>query len=188
MAQAKVTKTLEASPDAVWKCVEDFGGVGWLPGGGAGAEIEGSGPGMTRILQGPDGKIRETLESVDEATRSLTYVIPVGVPFPVTGYRATMRVSDDGGKGRVEWTCEFDGAECVFPLTMEPDETARIDLTYAPLAVGSHDGTLTFATNVALKPEVYLSFSGRAENDCKPEITCGPTTVRFRDMRLTALD
>lgn len=108
MALAKVTKTLDATPDALWKCVEDFGGVGWLPGGGAGAEIEGSGPGMTRILQGPDGKIRETLESVDAAARSLTYVIPVGVPFPVTGYRATMKVSDDGGKGQIEWSCEFE--------------------------------------------------------------------------------
>lgn len=112
MAQAKVTKTLETTPDALWKCVEDFGNVGWLPGGGAGAEFEGSGPGMTRILQGPDGKIRETLESVDANARSLTYVIPVGAPFPVTGYRATMQVSDDGGKGRLDWSCEFepDGA------------------------------------------------------------------------------
>ena len=112
MAQAKVTKTLDATPDALWKCVEDFGGLGWLPGGGAGAEIEGSGPGMTRILQGPDGKIRETLESVDAQARSLTYVIPVGIPFPVTGYRATMQVSDDAGKARLDWSCEFepDGA------------------------------------------------------------------------------
>ncbi len=112
MAQAKVTKTLDATPAALWKCVEDFGNVGWLPGGGAGAELEGSGPGMTRILQGPDGKVRETLESVDADARSLTYVIPVGVPFPVTGYRATMQVSDDGGKGRLDWSCEFepDGA------------------------------------------------------------------------------
>jgi hypothetical protein len=108
VALAKVTKTLDATPDALWKCVEDFGNVGWLPGGGAGAELEGSGPGMTRILQGPEGKIRETLESVDAAARSLVYVIPVGIPFPVTGYRATMRVTDDGGKGHLEWTCEFE--------------------------------------------------------------------------------
>jgi hypothetical protein len=108
MAQANVTKTLDVTPDALWKCVEDFGGLGWMPGGGAGAEIVGSGPGMTRIMQGPDGKIHETLESVDAATRSLTYAIPTGVPFPVTGYRATMRVSDDAGKGRLEWTCEFE--------------------------------------------------------------------------------
>ena len=108
MATANVTRTLDVSPDALWKCVEDFGGVGWMPGGGAGAEFEGSGVGMTRIFDGPNGKIRETLESVDEAGRSLVYVIPVGVPFPVTGYRATMTVSDDGGKGRLDWTCEFE--------------------------------------------------------------------------------
>lgn len=108
VAEAKVTKTLDAAPDALWKVIEDFGNCGWMPGGGTGAELEGSGVGMTRIFDGPNGKIRETLESCDAASRMLTYAIPVGVPFPVTGYRATMTVSDDGGKGRLEWACAFE--------------------------------------------------------------------------------
>lgn len=108
MPEATVTRTLDVTPDALWKCIEDFGNCAWMPGGGPGAELEGSGVGMTRIFQGPNGPIRETLESVDAAGKSLVYAIPVGVPFPVTGYRATMTVTDDGGKGRLEWTCAFE--------------------------------------------------------------------------------
>ena len=108
MPLARVTKTLDVPTDTLWKIVEDFGGVGWLPGGGEGAVLEGSGVGMTRVFAGPKGPIRETLESVDAGKRSLTYVIPVGVPFPVTGYRATMVVSDDGGKGKLDWSCQFE--------------------------------------------------------------------------------
>jgi len=104
MAEVTVTRTLDATPDALWKLVSDFGDLSWLPGGGAAAEFEGSGPGMVRVLVGPNGKIREQLESVDEAARSLTYTIPVGVPFPVTDYRAT----DDGIAGITVTTLDDD--------------------------------------------------------------------------------
>jgi len=53
-------------------------------------------------------KVHEHLEARDDQARSLTYTIPEGVPFPVTGYRATMVVSDDGGRGRLSWTCQFE--------------------------------------------------------------------------------
>src|SRR5262249_9091620 len=76
------------------------------PGGDA-AKLEGRGPGMFRVFGGPKGEIRERLESVDPAQRTLVYTIPQGVPFPVKGYRATMVVSDAGrGRGALEWTCE----------------------------------------------------------------------------------
>ena len=55
-----------------------------------------------------ESKIHEHLESVDDASRTLVYTIPENVPFPVTGYRATMIVDDDGGKGRLSWTCAFE--------------------------------------------------------------------------------
>ncbi len=110
MAEAAVTRTLNATPDALWRLVSDFADLSWLPGGGAGAELEGSGPGMVRILAGPGGRIRERLEAVDEAARTVTYTIPEGVPFPVTGYRATMQVSDDAGRARLAWSCRFEPA------------------------------------------------------------------------------
>jgi hypothetical protein len=107
MSQINVTQTLAADTDALWGVVRAFGEVGWIPGGES-AEIQGEGPGMVRIFQGPKGAVHEKLESVDEAKRAVVYTIPQGIPFPVTGYRATMEVSDDGGKGRLSWTCEFE--------------------------------------------------------------------------------
>jgi hypothetical protein len=107
MAKARVKQDLAAPADVVWKLVADFGNVAWFP--GATAKLEGRGPGMVRIFAGPNGEIRERLESLDDAKRTLTYTIPQGVPFPVENYRATMAVAD-AGKGRctLEWTCTCD--------------------------------------------------------------------------------
>ena len=107
MPTVTVTRTLSAPTDRVWQVVRDFGDVRWIPGGENG-EIRGKGPGMVRIFAGPNGKIREYLESVDDAKKTLVYTIPENPPFPVTGYRATMVVSDDNGKGELAWTCEFE--------------------------------------------------------------------------------
>ena len=107
MPSANVTRTLDHAPDALWAVVRAFDQVGWIPGGDDG-EIQGEGVGQVRIFGGPDGKIHEHLEARDDDTRTLVYTIPQGAPFPVTGYRATMVVTDDGGKGRLSWTCEFE--------------------------------------------------------------------------------
>jgi len=107
VAEINVTRTLEAGTDALWAVVRAFDDTRWMP-GGEDAEIRGKGIGQVRIFQGPNGAIHEHLEAVDDDARSLTYTIPQGIPFPVTGYRSTMVVSDDGGRGRLSWTCEFE--------------------------------------------------------------------------------
>lgn len=108
MGKASVTQAMNTSADAVWAVVEDFGNISWMP-AGTQAEVEGDGPGMARIIQaGPDSKIREQLESVDAATRTLVYTIPEGVPFPVTGYRSTMQVQETGAGCDLTWSCEFE--------------------------------------------------------------------------------
>ena len=107
MAKVQVKQELPVSAEQLWKLVADFGNVPWIPGGEA-VKLEGRGPGMVRIFAGPNGEIRERLESVDAAKKSLVYTIPQGVPFPVTGYRATMAVADAGkGHSALTWTCEF---------------------------------------------------------------------------------
>ena len=63
---------------------------------------------MVRVFQGPNGSIEEILESVDESSQTLVYTIPHNLPFPVTSYRSTMVVSDDGGNGQLSWSCEFE--------------------------------------------------------------------------------
>ena len=109
MANIVVEKTLPVSPDALWELVKDFGNVRWIPGASETAQVEGDGPGMARILGNPEGgSIREILDSVDEAGRSITYSIPVGTPFPVSTYRSTMTVSDADGQAHLAWGCEFE--------------------------------------------------------------------------------
>jgi hypothetical protein len=109
MASIVVERTLSAPTSAVWEITKDFGNVGWIPGAGDGARLEGSGVGMARIMQKPEGgEIRETLVALDEAGQSITYTIGEGIPFPVSSYRATMTITDDGGKGHLAWSCEFE--------------------------------------------------------------------------------
>ncbi|MBW2244269.1 MAG: SRPBCC family protein [Deltaproteobacteria bacterium] len=113
MGHASVKKTLDVSADALWKVVQDFGNTSWMP-AGTPAEIVGEGPGMARLIGAPGQQIREQLESVDEASRTLVYSIPENVPFPVTNYRATMQVRQEGEGSELTWSCEFepnDGAE-----------------------------------------------------------------------------
>ena len=109
MAKIVVERTLSASTQAVWELTKDFGNVGWIPGASDGAKLEGSGVGMTRILGNPQGgEIRETLVALDEGGKSITYEIGEGIPFPVSSYRATMTITDDGGKGHIAWACDFE--------------------------------------------------------------------------------
>ena len=109
MGKASVTQAMDVSADAVWAVVEDFGNIGWMP-AGTQARVEGEGPGMARIIQGPDSSIREQLESCDATSRTLVYTIPEGVPFPVTGYRSTMKVDEAGDGCALTWSCEFEPA------------------------------------------------------------------------------
>lgn len=107
MGSINVTQTTSADTEALWAVVSRFADVSWIP-GMADAEIRGEGPGQVRILPGPKGPIEEVLERVDADSKTLVYTIPVNVPFPVTRYHATMVVSDDGGKGRLSWSCDFE--------------------------------------------------------------------------------
>ena len=108
MAKVTVERTLAVPADALWELVRDFGNVSWMPGGSDIARIEGEGIGMFRIMSNPAGSdVHERLDAVNESGRSIQYSIAEGVPFPVTGYAATMVVSDDGGKGHLCWGCEF---------------------------------------------------------------------------------
>jgi hypothetical protein len=118
MLELDVSRTLDTTPDLLWSCVRAFGDVPWIP-GGENAEIRGEGVGQVRIFDRPSGKIHERLTSLDDDARTLTYTIPEGMPFPVTDYEATMVVGDDGGRGRLSWSCRFE------PDGVSGDEIAR---------------------------------------------------------------
>ena len=108
MGEARVKQAIAAPADKVWALVADFGNTSWMPGGGGDVEVVGSGPGMARIISAGDRKIREVMESADAETRTLVYTIPEGVPFPVNGYRSTVRVTGDDSSAELEWSCTFE--------------------------------------------------------------------------------
>jgi len=104
MAHVTVKQKMGHPAEKVWALVADFGDISWMP-AGTPAEVEGEGPGMARII---GGAIREQLESIDPASRTLVYTIPEGIPFPVTGYRSTMTVTAVGADSELSWSCSFE--------------------------------------------------------------------------------
>ncbi len=121
MAQAKVVETIEASADAVWQQLSDFGGI--KPGPGIDAvEFEGEGVGMLRRMHLPNGIVEERLEIHDSVARTFTYVIlNDDNPLPFTGYSATVSMTDNGdGTTTVDWTGTFE------PRGVEESKAVRI--------------------------------------------------------------
>ena len=107
MASVSLTRELEQPVDEVWALVSDFGNISWMP-AGTKCRLEGEGPGMIRHIDAGAMTLAETLESVDEATRTLVYTIPGEVPFPATDYRSTMVVREKGSGSELEWSCTYE--------------------------------------------------------------------------------
>jgi hypothetical protein len=107
MASVRVTRELEQSVAQVWTVVSDFGDIGWMP-QGTEVRLEGAGPGMIRHIAAGAMTLAETLESVDEATRTLVYTIPGELPFPATDYRSTIVVREQGAGSELDWSCTFE--------------------------------------------------------------------------------
>jgi hypothetical protein len=104
--QAFASVVLSAPPGKVWHLIGGFGSLpDWLPSIPGSQLKEG---GRVRQLKTQDGLvIEEQLEDFDSDARHYTYSIRQA-PFPVTGYRSTLRVlADDGNGSRVEWSGSF---------------------------------------------------------------------------------
>jgi Polyketide cyclase / dehydrase and lipid transport len=88
---SNVTVTSPMSPDALWKKVGDFCGVGdWHPAIEKCALIADDKQRTLALTGG--GALVEALESVDNANHTYTYTILSG-PLPVTNYHSTISVS-----------------------------------------------------------------------------------------------
>ncbi|QRQ84989.1 SRPBCC family protein [Cupriavidus oxalaticus] len=120
MAQASATITLPVAPDRVWQLIGGFDSLpDWLPYIPKSELSEG---GRVRSLVNPDGDaIVERLEAFDQGARSYTYSI-LKAPFPVTGYRSTLRVVglDGDQASRVEWSGQFT------PAGVSDDDASRL--------------------------------------------------------------
>ncbi|HZZ23290.1 MAG TPA: SRPBCC family protein [Roseiarcus sp.] len=103
---SSVTMTSSMSPDALWKKVGDFCGIGnWHP---AIEKCVLSADGKQRTLSVKGGgTIVEGLESVDNANHTYTYTILSG-PLPVTNYHSTISVSPDPKGSSLNWVGKYD--------------------------------------------------------------------------------
>ena len=80
MASVRVTRELEQPVDRVWGVISDFGNIGWMP-EGTEVRLEGDGPGMIRHIGAGALTLAETLESVDDASRTLVVRPPSAGPM-----------------------------------------------------------------------------------------------------------
>lgn len=100
---------INASADAVWAVVKDFGGINtWMPGIDS-CRVEGE----DRILETMGMTITEKLVSSDDATMTLVYAITDGVP--VEHHQGTITVTAAG-----------EGAHATWAVEAAPDEMAEM--------------------------------------------------------------
>lgn len=109
MTTVTVSEDVNASADRVWAALSDFGGIK-VGGPITSVEVEGQGVGMVRTLGLGGGKVVERLDRLDPAERVFSYsIINDDCPLPVSGYAATVRITDKGdGTCNVNWSSEFE--------------------------------------------------------------------------------
>ena len=109
MAEGAVDVTVDATPDAVWAKVGNFGGIADFFPGIDSFRMEGD----DRVIGMFGMEIRERLLSRDDATRTISYSVVDGVP--VDSHTATISVEPDGAGSKVIWAYD-----------VSPDEMAPI--------------------------------------------------------------
>ena len=109
MAEVKVVEKVGAAAADVWGVLGDFGGMK-VGGPIESFEIDGKGVGAVRTIGLGGGVIIERLDRFEADLRVLTYSITNDdCPLPVSGYSATIQVTDDGdGSCTVDWTGTFE--------------------------------------------------------------------------------
>ena len=105
------TVTIKASPDAVWKVVGDFGGIGsWHPDVAKAEATGGNAEGATRkVTLKSGGTLVEGLDEWKGPERTYSYRMsdPDLTALPVSSYSATLTVTPDGDGSKVEWMGRF---------------------------------------------------------------------------------
>ena len=114
MGETYQSIVINAPVENVWESISDFHDLGWAPNVIASVDVVGTAAGREvgagRVL---NGAFKETLLSVDNEQRLLTYSIDEG-PGPLAedmrNYigKVSVRSSDDGAGTFVEWTSSWE--------------------------------------------------------------------------------
>jgi hypothetical protein len=106
--KVSMTRTFDASADAVWKTISDFSIVDQYVKGITQSKTEGRGVGVIRRIKFREhAEVVERLEALDEEKKTLTYSV-LRTPLPMEGYVATMKVEDLGGdRCELVWESTF---------------------------------------------------------------------------------
>lgn len=108
MGQARVVDEIAASADALWALVRDFGGIQrWNPTLSS-CELDKPGVGGIRTIKMGEVTVRERLEKIDEARKTLSYSI-VEAPLPVRDYLSTIEIGEAGPtRSTIIWSSTFE--------------------------------------------------------------------------------
>ena len=100
--------TINASADAIWQVISDFGAACQYLVGVVNCTVEGEGVGARCTLTSADGSmIVECLETLDETAHRLSYSLLTDTPF--RNCLTTMLVRELGqGRAEVEWSATFE--------------------------------------------------------------------------------
>ncbi|HEY1289931.1 MAG TPA: SRPBCC family protein [Burkholderiales bacterium] len=115
MAKSYFSTVFEESAHDIWAAIRDFSNYRWA-GVVADTRMEdgkaGDAVGGVRNVRINGGVIRQRLLAHSDLERSYTYELCDPAPFPVSNYRATLRVTPvvDGSRAFVEWWATFDCA------------------------------------------------------------------------------
>jgi Polyketide cyclase / dehydrase and lipid transport len=114
MAKAYYSTMFAQPAPEVWKIVRDFNNYPVWVGGAGESRIEdgktGDTVGAIRSVHYLDRHIRQRLLAQSDVERSQTYEFCDEPTLPVTGFRATLRITPvvDGDRAFVEWWATFD--------------------------------------------------------------------------------
>ena len=123
MTNASSIIIINVSADVAWRVISDFGAACQYLVMVEKCTVEGQGIGALRTLTSPDGStIVERLETLDEASHQLSYVLLTDTPF--CNCVTTMAVSDLGpDQAELVWSASFqpDGLPASEALTLLED-------------------------------------------------------------------
>lgn len=115
MARAYYSTVLDHPAEAVWAVIRPFDHYAWA--GVVGETViedgrQGDQVGSVRRVSTEGAVLRQKLLAHSDAERSYSYGFCGEPPLPMTGYRATIRVTPvtDGARAFVEWWATFDCA------------------------------------------------------------------------------